>query len=75
MTGKGKGKGKSTKRIKKTTIPEPQQAPPETEGQGQGQGQQREPLMGAQSLGFTCDKCGGVFVTEFELDHHDKTDH
>ena len=24
---------------------------------------------------YYCDKCGGMFTSEMELDHHDKTDH
>lgn len=24
---------------------------------------------------YYCDKCGGIFSSDYELDHHDKTDH
>jgi DNA-directed RNA polymerase subunit M/transcription elongation factor TFIIS len=86
MKGKGKGKGKgkakpkskSNKSMEKSenneiTINTETQSRKDTPTAKTG-----EPTIRYQpetSLEFTCDKCGTIFATEYELDHHDKTDH
>jgi len=86
MKGKGKGKGTAKAKAKaksknmqksekgETTInaevPARKMIPTTKTGQPEPTRQQSE-----ISLEHVCDKCGAIFATEYELDHHDKTDH
>jgi hypothetical protein len=73
MKGKGKGKGKGKAKPKTKHMEKSEKG--ETTIRAQTPARKMALTPRETNLEYTCDKCGGVFATLFELDHHDKTDH